>query len=62
MLKPKNEKLKKSKVNVNFEAKQNLTGFFDLLLKIDMRNNPKKYKKPERGNDYDRHNNHTNPN
>lgn len=28
----------------NFEAKQNLLGFFGLLLKIDMRNNPEKYK------------------
>ena len=29
--------------NELFEAKQNLTGFFDLLLEIDMRNNPKLY-------------------
>ena len=28
----------------DFEARQNLFGFFDLLLKIDMRNNPKKHK------------------
>ena len=36
------EKLTK---NMDFEAKQNLLGFFDLLLKIDMRNNPELYKK-----------------
>lgn len=27
----------------DFEAKQNLVGFFELLLKIDKRNNPKLY-------------------
>ena len=27
------------------EAAHNLVGFFDLLLKIDMRNNPQKYNK-----------------
>lgn len=26
-----------------FEAKQNLVGFFELLLRIDQRNNPKPY-------------------
>ena len=26
-----------------FEAKQNLTGFFKLLLEVDMRNNPQLY-------------------
>ncbi len=31
----------------DFEAKHNLFGFFDLLLKIDIRNNPHKYKKEE---------------
>ena len=48
----------------NFEAKQNLLGFFDLLLKVDRRNNPEKYKKPleELNNDYDRHNNIGNSN
>ena len=30
---------------MDFEAKHNLFGFFDLLLKIDMRNNPQNYKK-----------------
>jgi hypothetical protein len=29
--------------NENFEAKQNLTGFFKLLLEVDIRNNPKFY-------------------
>ena len=34
-----------------FEAKQNLTGFFKLLLEIDMRNNPQKYKNNEDNGD-----------
>ena len=29
----------------DFETRQNLAGFFGLLLKIDKRNNPEKYKK-----------------
>lgn len=29
----------------NYEAKCNLVGLFDLLLKVDKRNNPEKYKK-----------------
>lgn len=33
------------KTNLNFEAKQNLVGFFNLLLKIDKRINPNLYKK-----------------
>jgi len=28
---------------IDFEAEQNLLGFFDLLLKIDKRNNPENY-------------------
>ena len=32
------------KKRMDFEAKQNLLGFFELLLKIDMRNHPEKYK------------------
>lgn len=36
-----------------FEAKQNLLGFFNLLLKIDIRNDPEKYKKPKREDEYD---------
>lgn len=31
--------------NMDFEAKHNLLGFFELLLKIDMRNNPQNYKR-----------------
>ena len=29
--------------DMNFETRQNLVGFFDLLLKIDKRNNPENY-------------------
>ena len=32
------------KEKIDFEAKQNLLGFFELLLNIDMRNNPELYK------------------
>ncbi len=32
---------------VDFEAKQNIVGFFDLLLKIDKRNNPLIYQSNE---------------
>ena len=31
--------------NADFEARQNLSGFFNLLLEIDMRNHPELYKK-----------------
>jgi len=31
--------------NMDFEARQNIVGFFDLLLKIDKRNNPQIYQK-----------------
>ena len=41
----KKQKEKENKEKMDFEAKQNLLGFFDLLLKIDMRNNPELYKK-----------------
>ena len=44
----------------DFEAKQNLLGFFDLLLKIDMRNNPELYKKKLNEN-YDDNGNTNNP-
>jgi len=30
---------------MDFEAKQNLVGFFQLLLKIDQRTNPERYSK-----------------
>lgn len=37
-------KFKSDKLNKEqFEAKQNLTGFFKLLLEVDMRNNPHLY-------------------
>lgn len=29
---------------LDFEAKQNLLGFFSLLLQVDRRNNPERYK------------------
>lgn len=32
---------------MDFEAKQNIVGFFDLLLKIDKRNNPQIYQSNE---------------
>jgi len=54
MLEKGNDKIiKKENIenNLNFEAKQNLLGFFDLLLKIDMRNNPELYKKQFNKND-----------
>ncbi len=31
--------------DADFEARQNLSGFFNLLLEIDMRNHPELYKK-----------------
>jgi len=45
-------KIEKNNKNgqVSFEAKQNLLGFFSLLLKIDIRNNPEKYKNKELDN------------
>jgi len=35
----------------DFETKQNLLGFFNLLLQIDKRNNPEKYKNNEDNRD-----------
>lgn len=35
----------------DFEAKQNLLGFFNLLLQIDKRNNPEKYENNEDNRD-----------
>ena len=32
---------------MDFESKQNLVGFFELLLQVDMRNNPDLYKDKE---------------
>jgi len=45
--------------DLDFEAKQNLLGFFNLLLKIDMRINPHLYKKVK-NNENNRGSNHTN--
>jgi len=45
------------KKQLSFEAKQNLLGFFSLLLKIDMRNNPQNYKRPKNDEDYRSSNN-----
>lgn len=40
------ENKEQSKIlDTDFEARQNLSGFFNLLLEIDMRNNPSLYKK-----------------
>ena len=50
MNKFKNQNLIK---DMDFEAKHNLFGFFDLLLKIDMRNNPQNYKKESYENNRD---------
>ena len=47
MTKNLNNKKIENKEKPDFEAKTNLTGFFDLLLKVDMRNNPENYKKPK---------------
>ncbi len=45
-------------LDTGFEAKQNLLGFFSLLLEIDMRNQPELYKKKFNENDH----NHRRPN
>lgn len=38
---------------VDFESRSNIVGLFDLLLKIDRRNNPQRYKPEMREKDYD---------
>jgi len=43
----------------DFEARQNLLGFFDLLLAIDKRNNPQNYQKSQNNED-NRNTNNTN--
>ena len=54
------DKIKKDNKNINydddFEAQQNLLGFFSLLLEVDKRINPHLYKKQkiERGKKDDR--------
>lgn len=47
----------------SFEAKQNLVGFFNLLLQIDRRNHPEKYKNNDGSKKInDRYNNPTDSN
>lgn len=48
----KKAKEKKEVIELDFEATQNLVGFFELLLEVDRRINPHYYKKK-----YDRHGN-----
>lgn len=50
----KTAKEKKNILELDFEATQNLVGFFELLLEVDRRINPHYYKKK-----YDRHGNST---
>ncbi|MCK4355013.1 hypothetical protein KAW43_01505 [Candidatus Parcubacteria bacterium] len=45
MIKSKNAEKKQNNKRGLDEAKNNLLGFFDLLLKIDTRNNPQNYTK-----------------
>ncbi len=52
MIRSSNQKKKELSKNSNFEAEQNLVDFFDLLLKIDKRNNPHLYEL-ENNNKYD---------
>ena len=47
---------KSEKKQLDFEAKQNLVGFFNLLLKIDKRNNSEKYKNNENNRDTNNNN------
>ena len=54
------QKEEREATEMDFEARQNLLGFFDLLLKIDMRNNPELYKKKLNEN-YDDNGNTDNP-
>jgi len=44
MIKSKNVERKQNSKRRSEEAKNNLLGFFDLLLKIDRRTNPQRYK------------------
>ena len=44
------------KIKLDFEGQQNLFGFFELLLKVDQRNNPELYKNNNKEK-YDRHSN-----
>ena len=44
MIKSKNAGKKQNNEKISEEARNNLLGFFSLLLEIDMRINPKRYK------------------
>lgn len=44
MIKSKNAEKKQNNKKKLEEAKNNLSGFFDLLLKVDRRVNPQRYK------------------
>ena len=49
MIKSKNAEKKQNNENELDEAKNNLLGFFDLLLKIDRKINPQRYKLRKKG-------------
>lgn len=42
---------KKSKIKIDEEGTENLVNFFNLLLKVDMRNNPERYRKLSKKSD-----------
>jgi len=42
-----NQKKNNALIDIDFESRQNLVGFFELLLKIDKRVNPDNYKNQE---------------
>ncbi len=44
MIKSKNAEKKQNNKGLSEEAKRNAVGFFSLLLKVDMRINPQRYK------------------
>jgi len=54
-----NKEIRELKTESNFEARQNLFGFFSLLLEIDKRINPHLYKKTK-NNENNRSPNNTN--
>lgn len=55
----KEQSSSQNKEMADFEAKQNLLGFFSLLLEIDKRNNPQNYQKSQNNED-NRDTNNTN--
>ena len=58
-MKEKVEKQRKECKILDFEARQNSLGFFNLLLEIDKRNNPQNYQKSQ-NNENNRDTNNTN--